>query len=93
MLLSACSLLLSTDIRLSDATPVHYNTVALICARRPRWLAGSWLSNLRSLCEPARVQMASSVPYEPLALVLSLACAGVSALELCVLYMRAFGCR
>ena len=54
MLLSACSLPSSKDVRLLNATPIHYSRVALIYARRLRWLAGSWLSNLRSLCEPTR---------------------------------------
>jgi hypothetical protein len=40
MLLSACSLPSSTDVRLLNATPIHSSRVALICARRPRWLAG-----------------------------------------------------
>jgi hypothetical protein len=47
MLLSACSLPSSTDVRLSNATPIHYSRVALIYARRPRWLAG-WLMAVKS---------------------------------------------
>jgi hypothetical protein len=51
MLLSACSLPSSTDVRLSNATPIHYSRVALIYARRPRWLAGwlaGWLMAVKS---------------------------------------------
>lgn len=38
MLLSPCSLPLSTDIRLTDATPIDYSST--LYTRRSRWLAG-----------------------------------------------------
>ena len=38
MLLSPCSLPLSTDIRLTDPTPIDYSST--LYTRRSRWLAG-----------------------------------------------------
>lgn len=62
MLLSACSSPSSTDLRLSNATPTHYSRVALIYARRLRWLAG-WLMAVESTIFCASLPACRGLPH------------------------------
>ena len=68
MLLSACSLPLSTDIRLTDATPIHYSSTHLrpplslsVCLAG--WLAGCLMAVKSTISVRAfsRVPRASTV--------------------------------